>query len=394
MQPIYHVEGYLNFEIDVFDDKAIIRLKQSFGNVMQGEKTIYYANVSNVTLKKASFSGGTGYLQLMTSSTKEYKPGTNTASENVFLFQKGSQNKLMQEIAEYIKKRISVVQNDPTVQYPTEESLENENTLVNSGAPRRKGMPVIAVIGIIVGTAGLLTYLSNVTSSDTKLGSKNAKNTIETNYSKSSDDYSYTNYGNSGTQSNNQTKPADSGKKGAGVDYVVTNEYTYVDLLKCTHYIKVITAKRTGSFKESVVVTDNDGNIVGTMEDSISLVEGTSGFFDISDYSIEKSLDRDTLNFKYEIKREDPILSTPLNDCVEVEKYNSSGDYLYITVKQTKNVDLRTPIIQILAFEDGNLVTAEDTYAYDLDGVGTTEIVKIHLYKLEYDNVKIFVVGY
>ena len=80
------------------------------GNFSDGEKTIYYADCIGVQYKESGFQ--IGYLQLETASSMMNRRESNFFNENTFTFDLSVQtNEKMQEVAEYIKKRVSETKN-------------------------------------------------------------------------------------------------------------------------------------------------------------------------------------------------------------------------------------------------------------------------------------------
>lgn len=108
---IYSFKGYMNRHIEVYEDKAIIKVKEGLGSFLtqsldHGEKTIYYSDCLGVQFKKNSVLGGVGYLQFETASGLVNHRGSNQFNENTFPFFNSVSNEKMEEVANYVKKKI------------------------------------------------------------------------------------------------------------------------------------------------------------------------------------------------------------------------------------------------------------------------------------------------
>ena len=91
------------------------------GNFSDGEKTIYYADCIGVQYKESGFQ--IGYLQLETASSMMNRRESNFFNENTFTFDLSVQtNEKMQEVAEYIKKRVSETKNSSSRQPVVEQT--------------------------------------------------------------------------------------------------------------------------------------------------------------------------------------------------------------------------------------------------------------------------------
>jgi hypothetical protein len=91
-QFLYKLEGVRGRSMEVYDRKCVISTKVSMGsiltgNVTDGEKTIFYADVVGVQFKKSG--GMIGYLQLETGSVQMNNQNSNMFSENTFTFENG-----------------------------------------------------------------------------------------------------------------------------------------------------------------------------------------------------------------------------------------------------------------------------------------------------------------
>ena len=89
---LYELEGVRGRSMKVYDRKCVISTKATVGsfitgNVTDGEKTIFYADVVGVQFKR---SGSLiGYLQFETGSVQMNNQNSNMFSENTFNFEHG-----------------------------------------------------------------------------------------------------------------------------------------------------------------------------------------------------------------------------------------------------------------------------------------------------------------
>ncbi len=110
---VYRVQGAVGKSLTVYNNKCIITTKTTVrsviaGNFTDGEKTIYYADLTGVQFRKCS-ALLLGYLQFENASGQRNRGGNDWAanhnSENSFTFE-ASINELMQEIADFIKGKV------------------------------------------------------------------------------------------------------------------------------------------------------------------------------------------------------------------------------------------------------------------------------------------------
>ena len=110
---IYSIDGVRGRHIDVYDNKAVITVKPTFGsfltnNLTDGEKTIYYSDCVGVQFKKSGMT--IGYLQLETASSMMNNRNSNFFGENSFTFDaKHPSNEFMEQVAAYIRGRIEEI---------------------------------------------------------------------------------------------------------------------------------------------------------------------------------------------------------------------------------------------------------------------------------------------
>ena len=169
----------------------------------------------------------------------------------------------------------------------------------------------------------------------------------------------------------------------------VISSYTYTTY-GYQYLIYVVEAKKTVDVDLKLVIKDKNGDILDTCESSVSLTKGKKTYFSLCTES--KYINS---NNKYTLTTKS---STPFwsgaEDAVKVTKYNKSGDYLYVTVKQTKE-DLGTfAQLKMLFFNGDKLVNAEDcfytVYADDLEHKGDESIMSIWIYGITYTSIEFY----
>lgn len=107
---ICKLSGSRGREMEVYDNKVIIRTKVTAGslitgNATDGEKTIFYKDCVGVQYKRAGVA--LGYIQLETPSMQMNNQQSNFFSENTFTFDQGLvPNPLASEVYAYISHRM------------------------------------------------------------------------------------------------------------------------------------------------------------------------------------------------------------------------------------------------------------------------------------------------
>ena len=138
---VYKIEGVRGRNIRVYKDKAVIIVKVGFGsfltgNATDGEKTIYYKDVISVQFKKSGVA--IGYLQLETASATMNNKHNNFFNENSFTFDTTKvSNEQMEEVANYVKKRVEAYKNIETVQvnnFSMADEIKKYKELLDMGA--------------------------------------------------------------------------------------------------------------------------------------------------------------------------------------------------------------------------------------------------------------------
>ena len=114
---VYSLNGVSGKHLDVYENKVVLSIKKGFWSSVsnEGQKTIYYTDCTSVQFRKC---GGvtTGYLQFETASVaaKRGNPASNQMNENSFVFNSSKYNAQMQEVYEYISKKVEECKNPKT----------------------------------------------------------------------------------------------------------------------------------------------------------------------------------------------------------------------------------------------------------------------------------------
>ena len=123
---VYDLVGVAGRHMKVYEDHVLISTKASMitlvtGNFSDGEKTLFYSDCIGVQFKESGVQ--IGYLQLETASSMMNMRLSNFFNENTFTFDPSVQtNEKMQEVAEYIKKKVSETKNTSSKQPVVEQT--------------------------------------------------------------------------------------------------------------------------------------------------------------------------------------------------------------------------------------------------------------------------------
>ena len=104
---ITSINGVRGRRIDIYDNKCVIKTDVTIGSVIShnatdGEKTIFYIDVTGVQFKESGLA--IGFLQFETPSSQMNNLSNNFFSENTFTFEK--QNDYMRKVYEFVVARI------------------------------------------------------------------------------------------------------------------------------------------------------------------------------------------------------------------------------------------------------------------------------------------------
>lgn len=130
---ICNIEGARGRSIKIYDNKCVITTNVTLGSVLtnnatDGEKTIFYVDVTGVQFKEHGLT--LGYLQLETASSQMNNQSSNFFSENTFTFD--SQNDYMRRVCEFIIARIEGYKYGTISEAPTEipDFTERERSMI------------------------------------------------------------------------------------------------------------------------------------------------------------------------------------------------------------------------------------------------------------------------
>lgn len=116
MNLIYDLDGY-GLKMQVFEDHCVIEAKKSvasfmMGKAFNGEKEIYFKDVTTVQYRKAGILSGNGFIQFEYAGG--YASSNSYASENTFIFAKGVNDlQKIEEAYNYIRERVSYFKKNP-----------------------------------------------------------------------------------------------------------------------------------------------------------------------------------------------------------------------------------------------------------------------------------------
>jgi len=169
--------------------------------------------------------------------------------------------------------------------------------------------------------------------------------------------------------------------------YDITEEGYYMDSIGYTHIIYKVLAKKDSAISSTIIAFGDDGTVIGKSTDDIILTNGEYNYFH---YSFENDISKAKL--QENAKSNDDYYMDGERNAVEMEQYNQSGDNLYITVKQTMDNLGSFSQFKILFYKDDKIVSAESgyfsVYAENLNGKGTSDVIELWAYGIDYDRVE------
>lgn len=129
---ICSISGARGRSIKIYDNKCIISTNVTVGSVLthnatDGEKTIFYIDVTGVQFKESGLT--LGFLQFETPSSQMNNQSSNFFSENTFTFDKD--NEYMRKVYEFVVARIEgykygTIDEAPTSLYSEAEELQKQ----------------------------------------------------------------------------------------------------------------------------------------------------------------------------------------------------------------------------------------------------------------------------
>ena len=137
---IYDLKGCRGRHIQVYDDKVILSVKAGVGslltgNIIDGQKTIYYTDCIGIQFKKSGLV--IGYLQIETAGGIMNNKASNLYNENTFTWETTQQsNKKMEEVKKYIEERVDYYKNAhnaPVVASSPADEIKKYKELLDMG---------------------------------------------------------------------------------------------------------------------------------------------------------------------------------------------------------------------------------------------------------------------
>ncbi len=169
--------------------------------------------------------------------------------------------------------------------------------------------------------------------------------------------------------------------------YEIVEEAQFSNSIGYTILIKKVLARQNVQVSATLIAYDSNGDVIGKSSDDIILTAGEVNYFR---FSFEQNISKATIEASY--KSDGDYWMAGDRDAVEMVKYNQSGDYLYITFKQTKE-NLGSFAKYKLLFYKGNKIVDTDwgyfsVYAENLSGKDTTDVTKTWVYGVKFDKIE------
>lgn len=170
--------------------------------------------------------------------------------------------------------------------------------------------------------------------------------------------------------------------------YEITETASFTDIIKSTHLIHKVKAKKDVTIDATIIAYAEDGSIIDKSTSSITLTKGESNYF-------EYYFKNDVSNAKLQATAKptnDSLLTTGERNAVEMVTYNKSGNDLFITVKQVKDKIGGFAKYKLLFYKDGTIVDTEEGYfsvgAQNLSAKDTTDVITIPYFKTDFDTLE------
>lgn len=127
---ICNINGARGRSIEIYDNKCVIKTDVTLGSIIthnatDGEKTIFYIDITGVQFKESGIT--LGYLQLETPSMQMNNKDSNFFSENTFTFD--NDNEYIRRVYEFIIARIEGYKYGTIDDAPTEISKYSHDKL-------------------------------------------------------------------------------------------------------------------------------------------------------------------------------------------------------------------------------------------------------------------------
>ena len=167
----------------------------------------------------------------------------------------------------------------------------------------------------------------------------------------------------------------------------IVEKSSFVDVIGTTHVIHKVKGKKNATVSATMIAKDSSGNVIGKGTDEIVITKGENNYFQ---YLFES----DVSNAKFEVTantKKDSFM-TGERSAVVMEKYNKSGDDLYVSVKQVGDDLSSFAKYKILFYKGGKIVDTEygyfDVTGQNLSGKGTTDTIKVWVFGKDFDKIE------
>ncbi len=190
-------------------------------------------------------------------------------------------------------------------------------------------------------------------------------------------------------QTQTQSEPEDAGTYDKNIYYEIVETGSYSNSIGATIIIHKVKAKADVSISSTCLAYASDGSVIGKSSDDIVLTDGEYNYFK---YYFDRDCDVSNATFDWNAQPKKDSFMAGERKCVEMTKYNQTGDDLYLTLKQVGD-DLGTFAKFKLLYYKGNTIVGSDdgyfsTYAENLGGKGTTDVAKIWVFGEDFDKIE------
>lgn len=144
----------------------------------------------------------------------------------------------------------------------------------------------------------------------------------------------------------------------------------------------------------NVIAENSAGDIIGKEDDTITLTSGKENFFA---FRFSSDIEGAVISANWTVKKE-PLYP---REAVELVKYSTSGNELFLTVKQVKEELSGQAGYKLLFYKAGKIVdykddlyffgyTSDFEYVRYLDGQGSSNTISIDIRGLDFDNLEFY----
>ena len=169
--------------------------------------------------------------------------------------------------------------------------------------------------------------------------------------------------------------------------FEITEEASFKNSIDYTILVKKILARKDCYVEATIIAYNAKGDVIGKSSSEAILTAGEANFFR---FSFEQSISKATLEISFSVS-DDYWLAGP-RDAVELVKHNRSGDYLYLTFKQTKDDLGGFAKFKLLLYKGNKIVGTEEgyfsIYAENMTGKGATDVAQLWVYGEKFDKIE------